>query len=223
MILKVGEVMNKRRLVCFALILTGMLMFSFVDAYAISWKSNLEIAQRQAEIKRKPVLVDFYTDWCGWCKKMDRDTYSDAKVKKLALEFICVKINADKHSDLVKKYNIRGYPQTIFFDSSGKVIKRVSGYQGPTDFVKSMEEALGKQKPPPKEAKKKRKKKRKYIWSKASFELTGIIYDPKKPLAVINGSLIGVGEMVDGAEVIEIKKRNVIIRYRNKEIVLNIK
>jgi len=227
--IKVGKIMNRGRFVCILLIMVGALLFSFADAYAISWKHDLKAALKQAEKKKKPVLVDFYTDRCGWCKKMDKDTYAAAKVKKLATKFICVKINGDDNAVLAKKYSIRGYPLTIFFNSSGKVVKRISGYKGPTDFAKAMDEVLSKQKSSKGKAKKSeakdqnKKKKKKFIWSRTTFDLTGIIDDPKEPLAVINGSLVGVGDIVDNAEVVEIKKRNVVIRYKNKKLVLNIK
>ena len=75
-----------------------LLMFTFLSgakAEAISWGSDLDSALNSAESSGEPVMADFYTDWCGWCKKLDEDTYSDSKVNDLAGSFVCVKINAD--------------------------------------------------------------------------------------------------------------------------------
>lgn len=122
----------------------------------LSWKSfneGLQLAQQQ----KKPVLVDFYTDWCGWCKKMDEATYKNKDVVKLLSEkFIVIKLNPEKNaqysfnnqtvsgSQLARMFGVRGYPATGFFDASGQFITIVPGYIPPETFLPILSYIQGK-------------------------------------------------------------------------------
>lgn len=112
----------------------------------VTWQTDFNSALKQAEKADKPLMVDFYTDWCGWCKKLDQDTYPDSKVTELSRKFIAVKLNGDKYPDLVKKYKVNGYPSIVFLNSKGVEVSRVVGYQNADTFLKSMQTALNKAK-----------------------------------------------------------------------------
>ena len=102
-----------------------------------------------AKEQHKKVLVDVYTDWCGWCKKMDSDVYTDSKViKTLAAKFVLVKLNAESNSKHVQyqgkqfteaqfaqAVGVSGYPSTLFFDSAGKPITLLPGFVPADKFV----------------------------------------------------------------------------------------
>jgi thiol:disulfide interchange protein len=111
---------------------------------AIVWLTDFKAASDQAAKSKKPMMIDFYTDWCGWCKKLDSDTYTDSAVIDLSTKFVCVKVNADKFPDIAKSYKIEGYPTIVFTDSSAAEIHRQVGYQGPKEFAQTMKDALGK-------------------------------------------------------------------------------
>ncbi len=101
-------------------------------------------AMKLAKKQKKSIMVDFYTDWCSWCKVLDRDTYSNKNVGEYAEDhFISLKINAEKGDGiaLAKQYSIQGYPTVMFFAADGKVITRVVGYQDTSAFSRSMEMA----------------------------------------------------------------------------------
>jgi len=114
------------------------------SAYAISWKHDLVAALKEAGDSGKPVMVDFYTEWCSWCKKLDADTYTNSNIQKLAEKFICVKVDADKAPETATKYGVSGYPTIIFLNSSGTPVERVIGYKGPAPFGQTMSAVLGK-------------------------------------------------------------------------------
>lgn len=132
--------MNKRVLVF--LLFIAALAFILPQAHAINWKYDLQDALKSAKAQHKPIMIDFYTDWCGWCKKLDSDTYSDPKVNAASGKFICVKINAEKEPALAGKYGVSGYPTIIFLDSNGNVIRKIPGYLPPDGFLANMNKIL---------------------------------------------------------------------------------
>ena len=132
--------MNKKVFV----ILVFIAAFTFIlpQAGAITWKNNLQDALRAAKSQGKPVMIDFYADWCGWCKKLDSDTYSDPKVNAASEKFICVKINAEKEPVIAGKYGVSGYPTIIFLDSNGNVLQKNPGFLPPDAFLQTMDKIL---------------------------------------------------------------------------------
>lgn len=116
----------------------GAILFDASNIYALSWTYDFSLALNQAKTSNKPIMADFYTDWCGWCKKLDSDTYSNADVQRLAGKFISVKIDGDKNPGLVARYGVSGYPTVIFFGPDGTILERFIGYKGPSDFVRAM-------------------------------------------------------------------------------------
>ena len=115
----------------------------------IRWIEDLEAASQLAKDCEKLMLMEFYTDQCYWCDQLDRNTFTDAKIIQLTSEFVCLKLNSttDKNAlMLAKKYDISGYPTTIFAESSTEEIDRIFGYQDPHAFRPVMEQLLRDQK-----------------------------------------------------------------------------
>ncbi|MBX7151069.1 DUF255 domain-containing protein [bacterium] len=102
----------------------------------------------KAKAENKHVLIDVYTDWCGWCKVMEQKTYSDPDIiKYLNAKFILVKLNPEKDGSITyngKKYSaaqfsegigVNGYPATAFFESDSKMVTLVPGYIQAKEFL----------------------------------------------------------------------------------------
>lgn len=116
-------------------------------APAIAWHDFEEGRSLSLE-ERKPAMVDFSTSWCTWCKKMDEETFSDARVINRSEAMVCIKVDGDARGDLVAKYGVDGYPTTIFLNPDGSERHRVVGYKGPDAFLGDMDYVLGRgQKP----------------------------------------------------------------------------
>jgi thioredoxin-related protein len=109
-----------------------------------SWDAGL----REAGTSGRPVLVDVYTDWCGWCKRMDRDVYARADVQDyLARKFVTVKLDAESKAvaryegraytsrTLAARFGVTGYPTTLFLSAKGAQLGNVPGYSPPEDFL----------------------------------------------------------------------------------------
>ncbi|MFK7974138.1 MAG: thioredoxin family protein, partial [Rickettsiaceae bacterium] len=93
----------------------------------------------------KPVLLDFYADWCVECIRMERASYSKLPVQKELERFLVLKADVtgqdDIDKELMKKFKIVGPPATLFFDQNNQLIKKFSffGFKGPEEFVEHLQ------------------------------------------------------------------------------------
>jgi thiol:disulfide interchange protein len=134
-----------------------------LSAGEIVWAPTFEAGVKKAKTKDLPVMIDIYTDWCGWCKKLDKDVYTNAQVVTLAKQFVSIKLNPEKDKKNGKLFKVEGFPAIIFLDSKGKEINRIGGYLPAEEFLGEMQKALdiankgkakakGKEEPAEKEA-----------------------------------------------------------------------
>jgi len=92
----------------------------------------------------RPVMLDFYADWCVSCKEMERYTFTDPRVRArfdgMLLLRADVTANSEQHKLLLKRFSLFGPPGIIFFDASGREIQglRVVGYQDADRFLKTL-------------------------------------------------------------------------------------
>jgi thioredoxin-related protein len=113
----------------------------------LKW-TNFTRGVKEAAATNKKVLIDVYTDWCGWCKKMDSDTYSDKGVQSyLNQNYVLVKLNAESSdkemidttvatdAQIASAFGVSGYPTTVFLSSDGKPITAAPGYMKPDEFL----------------------------------------------------------------------------------------
>ena len=105
-----------------------------------SYEEGMQIAGEQ----NKPAMVDVYADRCIYCRKLDKETYSNSDVIELAKKFVCIKVNSDERGDIASKYRVYGLPTILFLQANGAEIHRITGYQGPKPFMREMMVALSK-------------------------------------------------------------------------------
>jgi thiol:disulfide interchange protein len=115
----------------------------------LTWQHDLKTSLSLAKHAQKLVLIDFYTDWCGWCKRLDRDVYANARIAQFVdSQFVPLKLNAEDNGEgqaFAKKLEIRGYPCTVVLDSNGKVKGMFYGYRKPAEFPAELTKAAGLQ------------------------------------------------------------------------------
>ncbi|PKH49256.1 thioredoxin [Tenacibaculum sp. Bg11-29] len=141
------------------LILVAVLAIISVGVKAqekVNWLTFEEALEKNKETP-KPILVDLYTDWCGWCKKMDKTTYKNNVIVKFINEnYYAVKMDGEGKEDIsfkgkTYKYVQKGkskyhelaaaimkgkmsYPSTAFFDLEERLIQTVPGYLAEKKF-----------------------------------------------------------------------------------------
>lgn len=128
---------------------------------------DIETVEKKMQENPKKVLVDVYTSWCGWCKRMDKDTFGNPEVVKLVNEnFYAVKFNAEskkpvkykgktydfdprsgrKGSNSLAKVLLKGrlsYPTISFLDEEMNMINAYPGYKKADQFIALSNDVLG--------------------------------------------------------------------------------
>ena len=151
--MKTSNLKNTVFFLCFAL------AFTFGQAQEVKWLTWDQAAELAATDKNpKKVFIDVYTDWCGWCKKMDKDTFQNPEVAAYMSEnYYMVKMDGEGKEPIEfkgKTYKFvpsgrkgyhefaaalmqgrMSYPTTIFLDEKLNMLSPVPGYQKPEPFL----------------------------------------------------------------------------------------
>ena len=95
----------------------------------------------KAEAENKLVFIDFWADWCGWCKRLDKDTFSDDAVVATMKDFLCFSVDTESETGqpIAERFSVRPLPTLIVLEPDGTVRDRWSGYLPPDGFILEIE------------------------------------------------------------------------------------
>jgi len=133
------------RFTCITSAIFGLLVTGSSSGQVSFSEAPFQALVAQAAQEDKYVMIDAYTEWCGWCKVMDRETFADSATGVFINErFVSGKTDMESGFgiDMAMKYRVSQYPQYLFFDDKGHLIARLSGFMKPEPFVAAIEKAV---------------------------------------------------------------------------------
>ena len=133
-----------------ALLCAGLIALCGPAAHGegVTWLDDYNAARREAHDKNLPLVIDFSTQNCIWCRKLEATTFRDPFVVKMLSErFVALRLDGEKDASLAKSLNVTGYPTLVFADAEGKILAKQDGYMNATDFGQQLGRVLASQRP----------------------------------------------------------------------------
>jgi len=107
------------------------------------WCSDYNAARKEASVTNRPIIMDFGTEHCFWCKKLDASTFRDPTVLKIMSDrFVAIKIDAEKHAPLAQALGIQSYPTLVFAAPDGKILGSQEGFVNAGRLTQKLQQAL---------------------------------------------------------------------------------
>lgn len=151
---KINSSKMKKVIILFTFFILAITVYS--QTTEVKWYTIQE-AEKLSKAEPRPLIIDAFTDWCGWCKKLDQDTFSNPVIAEiLNTKFYPVKFDAEGKDEITfqgmkfindGKYGkthqltlalLRGqqpaYPNLVFFNDKIQLLTNFPGYQPPKDL-----------------------------------------------------------------------------------------
>lgn len=118
--------------------------FSGAGLFAVEkpWGTDPERALQTAAQSGRPVFMQFSASWCAICKRLERTTLADPEVsERIARDYVPVRVDADRHRDLVKDLEIKGLPAILIVSPDLEILHRIAGFQTSEALLTELDEA----------------------------------------------------------------------------------
>ena len=101
----------------------------------IAWTTDYAKGMARAQAQKRPALIKFSAEWCGWCERMDVEVFVDNSVIKALEGTTCIKVDVDKHPDVAMAYGVRTLPRVLVINTHQEVVGDWLGYHRPDRFL----------------------------------------------------------------------------------------
>lgn len=115
------------------------------ETVSVRWRTDYNVARKEAQDKNLPLLIDFVTQNCFWCKELERKTFVDPRVVALLAEKVVpLKVDAERDTNLASFLRISSYPTIVIASPDGKLLGTIVGFEEAGKFQDSVQQALAK-------------------------------------------------------------------------------
>jgi len=121
---------------------------TYSTSSGIEWETDYQTALQKASQSSKPIVLDLYTDWCHWCKRLDEDVWADSDMVAFSEGQVYLKLDAENSDDgrrLVEKLKVRGYPTVVILNHRGEEINKIVGYLPADKYLQKLKNVLSAQ------------------------------------------------------------------------------
>ena len=113
----------------------GIAWTGVAHAGEIDWYSAPRLASLEAQQSGLPLLIYFETDFCGYCRRLERTTWaSDAVASVISETFVPLRVDAQVESELARRLGVRGFPTVLVLSPEGQMLERIEGYRDATEM-----------------------------------------------------------------------------------------
>lgn len=130
--------------VVLSVLLGGMTFVNHLEASVttttqVNWIFDIDEGLLKSQNDQKFLLLNFYADWCGWCLRLDQDTYGNTTVALFLNEnLICVNIDVETNGALTHTYQVSTIPLVVLLSDTGDELRRIVGYRSPSAFLEEL-------------------------------------------------------------------------------------
>lgn len=103
-----------------------------------TWIHGYEAGLRLAQRSHRPLLLSFHTPGCGWCAKMDAETFTDPRVVELSRNFVCVIVESETDPATVRRYKVTDFPTTLLTDPQGHLLSSTAGFVPASELLPAL-------------------------------------------------------------------------------------
>jgi thioredoxin-related protein len=134
-------------------LLLPLLIGSTLMAQDVKWETSLPAAQARARAEHKLIFMDVWTGWCGWCVKLQKDTFPSPQGRKALAKVVPLSLMTQtkdgkptENKTYESIFKVDGFPALFLLDADGKVVSQQPGYLAPAPFQAWIDGEVAKRK-----------------------------------------------------------------------------